>query len=512
LALFPWKKGGSEGKDGNGSTGGPNATATGAGDGDGKLEFSPEKAERFFSVARNRHEVGSFDYAVNMWLQGLKFNPNNLDAVKGFFASASGHINATGAKAPAKDLDAAVSGRTPVHKYLANLLGWGFDQLNAEKAAAAGVSAADLGLREVALYLVQNATKLALRAERPRKSSLVKLMEAAEKIDDFATALVAGDAAAKMDISDGKLAAHVKNLAAQSTMSKGNYDKTGEQGGFRSNIRNMDQQRQLEEGDRITKSGSVLDRLVSDARKALEAAPGDRPSIVKLGKALEERGTPADEEEAHALYLKTFAETQEFRFRAEAGKIRMKQGMRRLKQLDAQVKANPSDLDAKQAFLEAEKAQTILETAEFESLVAAYPTNLEMKYQLGLRYLAAGRQTDAIGQLQQAKNDGKLKHKVNLKLGLAFIAIDWVDEAVETLRGGVAEYPDPNDDTGMDLRYELTKALFKKAQLSRDLASAEEADKLASAIAMQNIAYKDIRNLRTQIKALITELKQQGNS
>ncbi|MBX9736804.1 MAG: hypothetical protein K2X32_07750, partial [Phycisphaerales bacterium] len=385
-------------------------------------------------------------------------------------------------------------------------------QYNGEKAAAAGVSAAELGLREVAQYLVPNALKLALRADRPRKSPLVKLMEAAEKIEDFQTALVAGDAAAKMDLSDGKLAAHVKNLAAQSTMSKGNYDKTGQEGGFRSNVRNLDQQRQLEEGDRISKGEGALDRQVESTRAAHKANPADRPTLIKFVNALRERGSPTDEDEAHALLIKAFGESQEFRFRQAAGEIRIKQGRRRLRALRAAADATPGDAEARQAFIEADQAQVRLELAEYEALVNAYPTDLRHKYELGLRYLAAGRQTDAIGQLQQAKSDGKLKHQANLKLGLAFLSIDWLDEAVETLRAGVADYPDPNDDTGMELRYELTDALFKKAVATRDLASAEEADKLASAIAMQNIAYKDIRNKRTQVKAFINELKQQGNS
>ena len=90
MALFPWKKGGS-GKDGGNGDGKPPTTGE-----DGGMEFSPEKAERFFSVARNRHDVQSFDYAANMWLQGLKFNPNNVEAVKGFFSSVTGHVSATG--------------------------------------------------------------------------------------------------------------------------------------------------------------------------------------------------------------------------------------------------------------------------------------------------------------------------------------------------------------------------------------------------------------------------------
>jgi tetratricopeptide (TPR) repeat protein len=502
LALFQWKKGGSEGKDAGGD-----ATKSAAGGDDGKIEFSPEKAEKFFSVARNRHEVGSFDYAANMWLQGLRFDPNNLNAVKGFFTSVSGHVGATGAKSPTKDLEAAVSGRTPVHKYLGHLLAWSFDQFTPDKGVKAGVSAADLGLREVALYLLPTAAKLSLKSERPRKEHLVKIMEASEKVEDFDTALVAGDAAVRMDISDGKLAAHVKSLAAQSTMNKGGYSQTGEAGGFRSNVRNLDQQRQLEEGDRIVKSESALDRNVAAAKQQLAQTPGDRPTIVKYVKALMERGTKADEDEASAVLMKAYAETQEFRFRQTAGELRMKQGRRRMRELKAAMDAAPADAQAKAAFLEADKAQVALETAEFEAVVAAYPTDLKSKYELGLRYLAAGRQTDAIGQLQQAKTDGKLKHQAALKLGLAFLGIDWLDEAVETLRTAVSEYPDGNDDMGLELRYELMVALKKKGAANRDMASVEEADKLASAIGMQNIGYKDIRDQRTQIKALLAELK-----
>jgi len=504
LALFPWKKGAAGTSDGDkGDSGKPPA-----GGDDGKLEFSPEKAERFFSVARNRHDVQSFDYAANMWLQGLRFDPNNVDAVKGFFSSVTGHVSATGAKSATKDLDAAVSGRTPVHRFLGHLLAWSFDQLSSDKAVKAAVAAADLGLRDVARYLLPSALKLAMKQDRPRKDHYVKLMEAFEKIDMFDGAVVAGDAAVKLDPSDGKLAGHVKNLAAQSTMNTGGYSKTGEEGGFRGNVRNLEQQRRLEDEDRISKSESVLDRNVESAKAAHEANPSDRPTLVKYVKALTERGRPEDEDAAYTLLMKAFADTQEFRFRQGAGELRMKQGRKKLRAIKQAMEAAPGDPAAKQAFLDAEKAQTVLEIAEFEAVVTAYPTNLNSKYELGVRYLAAGRHTDAIGQLQQAKSDGKVKHKASLNLGLAFLAIDWLDEAVETLRTAVAEYPDGNDEMGLELRYELMIATYKKALAGRELASAEDADKLASAIGMQNINYKDIRDWRQKIKALITELKQ----
>jgi hypothetical protein len=48
--------------------------------------------------------------------------------------------------------------------------------------------------------------------------------------------------------------------------------------------------------------------------------------------------------------------------------------------------------------------------------------------------------------------------------------------------------------------------LAKGAQ-DKDLASAEEADRLASAIAVQNIMFKDVREVRGKIKGVIAGIK-----
>jgi hypothetical protein len=53
-------------------------------------------------------------------------------------------------------------------------------------------------------------------------------------------------------------------------------------------------------------------------------------------------------------------------------------------------------------------------------------------------------------------------------------------------------------------------ALETKSGTDKDLALAEEADKLASSIAIQQINYRDIRARRESIKKLIAELKKSG--
>jgi hypothetical protein len=60
---------------------------------------------------------------------------------------------------------------------------------------------------------------------------------------------------------------------------------------------------------------------------------------------------------------------------------------------------------------------------------------------------------------------------------------------------------------GMSLRYGLLTSLQTKAEADRDLAVAEEADKLASAIAVQQFNFRDIRARRDALKKLISDLK-----
>jgi hypothetical protein len=50
-------------------------------------------------------------------------------------------------------------------------------------------------------------------------------------------------------------------------------------------------------------------------------------------------------------------------------------------------------------------------------------------------------------------------------------------------------------------------ALAKHAEDTRDLSAAEEAYKIGSGIAMQQISYRDIRDRRDALQKLIKELK-----
>lgn len=469
----------------------------------GKIEFSPEKARRFFHHAQVAHDSGNLEYAITCWLQGLRFEPSNKEGLENFFRSAAAF-----GKAPPKDVLKVVSGSTDLDRWLLNVLNWGCKPLDVEHAVRAGLGATDLNLRDPAGFILPRALELVMREKRPRKDHLVRLMQGFEKLEMYEPAVRAGDAAVKLDPGDIRLAADVKNLAAQGTMSRGGYENTGQAGGFRGNIRDLDKQRQLDEQDRLVKSEATLDRLIDAARQEVAANAADRPAIGRLVKLLLERGTPADEQDAIRILDAAYASTQEFRFRQTAGELRLRQAKRNLRPLEQAHLANPADATARAAFESAARAVLNAEIAEYEARVAAYPTDLTLKFELGKRYGEAGRHEEAISMLQLAKSDGRYRGPASVALGRTFLAIGFSDEAIETFRAALEQHPDPSDAQGLDIRYGLLCALEKHAEEARDVASAEEALKLAKAIVVQNIGFRDIRQRREVIQALVNQLKQ----
>lgn len=471
----------------------------------GTLEFSPEKARRFFDYARQAMDTSRFEYAMLMWLNGLRQDPGNMDGVQGFF-NAADRFRASGGTGLSREIRNAL-GSTPVDRYLNALAEWSMKPTEVSLGIRAAQAPAELGLTEVAKWVAPRALDVLTRESRPRKDHAIRLMEVFQKIEQFDYALKACEIAVKADPSDTKLSADFKNFSALATMNKGGYEKTGEAGGFRANIRDADRQRMLEESESITRGDDVAQRVIAAAKAAYLANTADKPTIRKYVDALSKRGTPSDIQEAISVLDRAYTDTQEFQFRRLAGELRMRVGRKELKTLRDQAEKNPGDEALAQRVKAAESAQVELEISEYEAQALNYPTDLGIKFELGKRYAQAGRHEDAIGQFQQAKADPRNRSAVLLALGEAFFNMDWQDEAVETYRQALEGHADPNDGVGLELRFGLLRSLQKRAESAGDLSGAEEAYKLASSIAIQNIGFKDIRARRDQLKALIAQLK-----
>jgi tetratricopeptide (TPR) repeat protein len=474
------------------------------------LEFDENKAGKFFQHARTVQETGNHEYAMQLWLQGMKFNPKSMEALQAFFNCTAQYLSEPASKkGPGKELVKSVSGNVPVEKYAKALLEWGLKPDEAQLAAKAMELAATMGLDGPGIWIGERAFGFALREKKVRKELLLKIADSFNKLNAPERALGAAEAASKLDPSDGELQAYIRNLAATATMTRSGFDKLGQEGGFRNIVRDSTKQRQLEEGERLVKSSDTIERVLQDAELEFTKRPNDLPTIENLARRLLERGQPKDEERAHKVYMDAFATTNQFRFRELAGDIRLRQSLRKLRELEkmlatAQAAKSPDTEMVQGMFEQLTLEHTKLELQEFKLRVENYPTDLARKFELGKRHLLLGEHDDAIGLFQESQQDTKLRVASLNYLGQCFLKIRYFDEAVHTFQNSL-DGGEMTPESNIEIKYNLMLALVEQGTNAKNVTSLREADKLASAIAMKQFNYREIRAKREEIKKLIAE-------
>jgi hypothetical protein len=488
---------------------------------------SPERAAKFFAHAKTVHETTNYEYAMRLWLDGLRQDPANQEGMQNFFKSAGAFVSTPKAK-PSRETTSLYKGREPVERFLRGLLEWGLEPEDASAAvsaaeAAAKFHSAEVDLSESTHWMAERALGALQRDKKPRKDQAVRLMNACKKVGAYDLAVAAGEFAVRLDQGDGDLATEVRNLSAQATMSRGGFEQGGD---FRKNIRDADAQRRLEEEQRIVKTEDVKERVLRAAEEEYRLRPTDVPTINKYARALREMGGDENEKRAINLYTKAYEDTRQFRFREEAGDLKLRRAARALQQYRDRAEASPSDATAVANARAAELKYREMEIEEFRLRVEQYPTDLSKKFELGSRLFELARLKQSAGDgtggglfeqviplLQEAKSDPRTRSQASNYLGQSFAAIGWNDEAVDTFRNAIAQHEDLGSERGMELRYGLMLALKNKAMAESGpgaLGACEEAEKLASAIAIQQFNYKDIREQRESLKKRLEELRRAG--
>ncbi|HYE02795.1 MAG TPA: hypothetical protein VD963_06135, partial [Phycisphaerales bacterium] len=141
--------------------------------------FSPDKARKFFEHAAANHETTNYEYAMTLWLDGLRLDPASLAGLEGFFKSTAELLGTKeGAKGPRKETIKQYSGaRSELDRFLYALLQWGIHPGDAGSGVRATSSAAALGLHATTRWLGERALAKAMADRRPRKEWFTALME-----------------------------------------------------------------------------------------------------------------------------------------------------------------------------------------------------------------------------------------------------------------------------------------------------------------------------------------------
>ena len=468
------------------------------------FEPQPEKARKFFDHARTVGAADQYEYALKLWANGLKLDPGNLAAHQGMYEVAT-KFHATSTPASGKDLK-EIEGSGPVDKMVVAEYVWMRDLNNVsaairlmEAAGRAGQTPLGQWLAPKLLNMLRNAM-----AKKPQKKIWVQAIDYFSEVEAWNEAFAAGEEAQRLDPSDGALEDRMRQLTAARAIQQGGYSQAGGgTSGFRSVVRDAEKQRQLEAANSISGAGGSEETAIEKAKKDFEDNPMSPEAINRYGSLLRKRGQGDDEARAIDVFMTGFRRLNEYRFKMAADDLSIAQARRAERTAREQLEQAPDNPALQQAH-EAAKTRLLDREGEvYRERVQKYPTNREMKADLGRIEYELGRYEDAMAAFQSAKDDPKLKVNSAWMLGRCFAKEGWHAEAVGEFKEALGALDLTQGERELDIKYDLMLALMELAKLEKSGAHAKEAADICSAIVRKNIAYKDVRARRKEVDELV---------
>ncbi len=387
----------------------------------------PGKGQAFFDRGKAVAATGNYDYAIDMYIEGLNREPFNVDEHKnlrdtGLRRKVSGGKPAGGLLGP----KLPYKGKTPKEAMLNAEFLLAKDVGNVPAMLTIFRNAVAGGWKPVALWIGQLLVEANRTNKTPKFEIFTELADVYTKLKEYKLALEMLQQAIRMKPTDMDLDAQAKDIAAMDTLEKGRYDQ-GES--FTGSIKNKDQTKQLLEEENLNRTQEYRTKMMLQAKADYEKNPKEVQVIAKYARSLIEMDDEQHEVIAIEMLTKAYAETQIYRFKVDVGNIRIKQLKRNIRILNEAFLADPKDPHLKEQLLHARKEKLAFELTEFAERAEHFPTDLQVRFDYGVRLWESGKYDDAIVAFQLAQNNPKHRVEALHLLGRSFMAQHMIPEA-----------------------------------------------------------------------------------
>ena len=233
--------------------------------------------------------------------------------------------------------------------------------------------------------------------------------------------------------TDGELNQALKDLSARKTLNEGGYGALeGGKGSYRDILKNKEEAVMLEQEKRTVKTEDRTESLIKEYESRIQTEPNN----LKLLRQLAELYTDKKQfDKALALYDRVK--------NSELGNdptLDQAVTKTKLKQLDYQIEQlNPFAPDHA-AQIEQIKAQKLeFQVTEAQKRVEKYPTDLAIRFDLGVLYFQIGKLSEAIQEFQKAQNNPNKKLATWNYLAKCYAQKKMYDFAASTLQKAIKE-------------------------------------------------------------------------
>ncbi len=454
------------------------------------------KAKAFFEKAKKIAQTNNFEYAIDMYLQGLRYSPDALEEGHFPLFELALHRQAHGGKKPTMvERMKHLRGKTPLEQMLNAEYLFVKDPEHLPYTEAMLKAAVEGGYHKTAGWLANLLFQKNNVAERPSAQTYILLKDSYATLGQFDKAVAACQRASQLRPEDKSLVDDFKNLSAELTMARGKYDTDGD---FRKAIKDREKQELLQSQDSVIKTDDYRVKAVENARRKIAKNPNLPANIFALADALSGLENDHAENDAISLLENTYKTKNDFSFMQRAGELRMKQLRRKISRAKRTLEANPNDAQHKETFEQLTAQLNTTELEHYKLCVQNYPTNLGIKYEYGLRLFRNKQYNEAIPLFQEAQKDPRRKIKAMNHTGLCFFMKGWVTDAIDVFNNAINSYEIKYDATGKELRYNLARAYEENKD-------AEKALEIYRKIAQQDFGYKDVSQRVDKLRNQKTE-------
>ncbi len=451
------------------------------------------KAKTLFDRAQKVAWTNNFDYAIELYLEGLRYAPDDLD---------NGHIKlrglallrqVKGGKKPSMmEKFKNRGGKTPLERMINAEYLFTLDPDNMAYAESMLKAAIEGGNKKTAAWLADLTFQTNNNSGNPSLQTYLLLKDVYISIGQLDRAMAACQYASKLKPGDTDLADEVQRLSAELTVSMGKYDQAGD---FRKSIKDREVQERLQAQESIVKTRDYRTLAVEDARKTLTQNPNLPKNIFNLARALEEMQNDKDENEAIELLEDAYKAKSDFSFKQQAGLIKIKQLKRKIRDEKAALETNVNNAEVKARLAELAAKLNGAELEHCRLCVENYPTDLQVKYEYGTLLVRNKRFDEAIPLLQDAQRDPRHRIMAMDKIGLSFFMKGWYVDAIDIFNQAIEIYEVKDDGIAKDLRYNLARSYEENDDT-------EKALDIYRRIAQLDFGYKDVHqrvdNLRNK--------------
>jgi len=465
-------------------------------------QITPEArqmAENCFERAKQATIRSNFDYAIHLYLEGLRLNPLDIEKGHRGLRDCALRRRNEGKGGGLAALFGQAKGA------FSQMLGRHKDQLLSLEASLArdpqNVTllmqlmqvARRLEYTDLALWFGEIAAEETLRAKKPQKQVFTTLADLYEQRERFQDAVDALSQAIRIDPADRSLDKRARDLSARASIDQGKLEEVGD---FHDMIRDK-AQASAAATQKVVRTREQLDAQYEKLRANLDEDPNNPIKMEALADCEARRGHI---EEAMGLLEQAREQTKEYRYKMKQDDIRMAEFRRALRALNEQIEAEPDRQDLKAKRKEVIAKRDEFELAVFQERQSQYPTDMGIRFELGMRQFRQKSYDAAIVSFQTTTRGPKRRIQSLNMLGKCFFAKKLYREAQGQFETAIKQYELSDDPLGKELRYNLARTF--EIQEKR-----EEAIEWYSVIVQQDYQYQDVAKRLEELRR-----QQDGNT